>query len=98
MKLVEVCKAYGELDAQLLCALLEDNGIECMIRGEALRLTHGITVNGLAEVKVLVRPEDAGQAREIIAAQESMLKCSECGKFVRTDDDVCWFCGEQFDN
>jgi hypothetical protein len=31
-------------------------------------LTHGITVDGLAEVKILVRKDDEVRARDVIAA------------------------------
>jgi hypothetical protein len=66
IKLVEVFIAQGEVQAQLIRAMLEGDGIESMFQGEAIRLTHGITVDGLAEVKILVREEDEDRAREII--------------------------------
>ena len=68
IRLVEVYTAHGEVQAQLIRALLEGDGIESMFQGEAVRLTHGITIDGLAEVKVLVREEDEERAREIIGA------------------------------
>jgi hypothetical protein len=68
VELVEVWTAYGEMDAQLIRSVLEGDGIESMLSGESLRLTHGITVDGLAEVKILVRKEDEERAREVIAA------------------------------
>ncbi len=64
---VEACRAGDETEAQVIRGALEANGIECVLRGESLRLTHGITVDGLAEVAVLVRHEDADRAREVIA-------------------------------
>ena len=67
-KLVEVSRAYGEMEAQVIHSLLESHGIESMLKGEALRITHGFTMDGLAEVRILVRPEDAERAKEIIAA------------------------------
>ena len=75
-ELVEVWRAYGEIDAQLIRSVLECNGVECMLSGDALRLTHGITVDGLGEVRVLVRSADAKRAQEILAASESMLEGS----------------------
>lgn len=68
VELVEVWKAQGEIDAQIIRSVLEGDGIEAMLSGEAVRLTHGFTVDGLAEVKILVREEDAERAREVIAA------------------------------
>lgn len=68
VELVEVWTAHGEMDAQVIRSVLEGDGIESMLSGESVRLTHGITVDGLAEVKILVREEDAERAREVIAA------------------------------
>ena len=68
IELVEVWKAHGEMNAQHIRSVLEGDGIVSLISGEAVRLTHGITVNGLAEVKILVRKEDEHRAREVIAA------------------------------
>jgi hypothetical protein len=68
IELVEVWKAHGEMNAQHICSVLEGDGIDSMLSGESVRLTHGITVDGLAEVKILVRKEDEKRAREVIAA------------------------------
>lgn len=68
--LVEVYKAQGEIDAQMARSMLESNGIDCMLSGESVRLTHAMTVDGLAEVRILVRPEDADRAREALAAMK----------------------------
>jgi len=68
IKLVEVCTAHGEVEAQMMRSILESSGIDSMITGESTRLTHGFTVDGLAEVKILVREEDEERAREVIAA------------------------------
>ena len=68
MQLVEVFKAQGEIEAQMIRSVLESDGIDSMLSGESVRLTHGITVDGLAEVRILVREEDEERAREVIAA------------------------------
>ncbi len=68
IELVEVWKAQGEMNAQIIRSVLESDGIDSMIRGESVRLTHGLTVDGLAEVKILVRKEDEQRAREVISA------------------------------
>lgn len=93
---VEVWRTHGEVETQVLRALLESHGIETMLSGEALRITHGFTMDGLAEVRILVRAEDAGRAREIIAAK-GMVGCPACGEPVRTGDAVCRSCGERFE-
>jgi hypothetical protein len=77
IELVEIWRATGETEAQIIRGALDAAGIECTLRGEALRLTHGITVDGLAEVKILVRPDDAQQARNVIAEAEGNSIVSE---------------------
>jgi hypothetical protein len=37
-------------------------------RGEALRKTHGLTLDGLGEVAILVAAEHADEARRLLAA------------------------------
>ena len=67
VELVEVFKAQGEIEAQMIRSLLDSEGIQSMLSGESVRLTHGLTVDGLAEVKILVRKEDEARASEVIA-------------------------------
>jgi len=66
IKLIEVYTAHGEMQAQMIRSILEGDGIDSMLQGETIRLTHCITVDGLAEVKILVREEDEERAREVI--------------------------------
>lgn len=67
--LVEVWQASGETNAQIIRSLLESYGIESMIEGESLRLTHAFTINELGLVRILVRVEDAERARELLTEQ-----------------------------
>jgi predicted amidophosphoribosyltransferase len=93
-ELVEVWYAQGEMDAQLVRSLLESNGIESMFSGESIRLTHGFTVDGLAEVRILVRKDDAKRACDVIASLEGMTRCGSCGYPVRETDESCHSCGK----
>lgn len=70
-RLVEVWRGWGESEARIVQGLLESHGIGSAIRGESTRLTHGFTMNGLAEVKILVREEDLARAREVISQAET---------------------------
>jgi len=63
--------ANGEIHAQQVRAFLEAGGIPVEMRGEALRNTHGLTLDGLGTVEILVAPEDAAAARSLIAAAEA---------------------------
>ena len=69
----ETCvrKTNGEPEAQQIKTLLEANGIPCALRGEALRMTHGFTLNGLGVVRVCVAPENVERARELLASADA---------------------------
>jgi hypothetical protein len=75
-----VFTASGELEAQQIQGFLEAAGIATQLRGEALRKTHGLTVDGLGRVEILVSSGDEARARELLASAES-------GAF-RLDDDA----------
>jgi len=68
---VIVCKVSGEFEAQQIRALLEANGIACRLRGEAVRVTHALTVDGLGEVSIEVAPADEHRARDLLRRAES---------------------------
>ena len=68
--LVVVWEGWGETEAKLVQVLLEGHGVTCMVQGESTRLTHGFTVDGLAQVRVLVRPEDEQKARDLLTTPE----------------------------
>jgi hypothetical protein len=58
---------------------LDAAGIATTVRGESLRHTHGLTLDGAGAVSVLVAEADVDQAR-------SLLESAEAGKFRLTDD------------
>ena len=66
-----IATAGGELHAQQIRAFLEANGIACAFRGEALRLTHGFTVDGLGQVEIFVPDDQAERARTLLAAADA---------------------------
>jgi len=72
---VEVYRASGEFDAQLVCSFLDSHGIESFIEGESTRLTHGFTLNKLGLARVLVRAEDACEARRLL--EERKIEVTE---------------------
>ena len=68
----EVCvfTASGEIEAQQIRAFLEAAGITSELKGEALRKTHGLTIDGLGMVRIVVAREDEEQARALLASAE----------------------------
>jgi len=71
--LVEIYRAGGEVEAQVIRSLLESCGIKALLSGEAVRFVYGFTLDGLAEVKIFVKQEDVKEALEIITAQQKNL-------------------------
>ena len=75
-----VFTANGEIEAQQVRAFLDAAGISNEVRGESLRKTHGLTLNGLGMVEILVSDADEARARALLASAED-------GAF-RLDDDA----------
>ena len=75
-----VFAANGEIQAQQVLTFLEAAGIPSELRGESLRKTHGLTLDGLGMVEVLVAAVDEERARALLASAEG-------GEF-RLDDDA----------
>jgi len=69
-ELVEVYKAAGELEAQVIKGLLESNGIRCFLKSHAAPSVHVLTVDGLGEVKVMVLSSMAEKAKRLIGGEE----------------------------
>ena len=68
-KLVEVYRASGELEANLIKGLLESNGIPCILKSDAAFSVHAFTVDGMGEVKIAVLESMAEEARRIIGGE-----------------------------
>ena len=70
-ELRRVYVASGELHAQQVRAFLEAAGIRTSERGEALRNTHGLTVDGLGAVEIMVDESDEQRARSLLASADA---------------------------
>jgi hypothetical protein len=67
---IVVHTTQGELEETQVRSFLSAHGIPAATRGEALRKTHGFTLDGLGQVEILVAPEHAADARALLAAAE----------------------------
>jgi hypothetical protein len=65
-----VFAASGEIHAQQIQGFLEAAGISSELKGESLRKTHGLTIDGLGLVEVMVSSEDEERARALLASAE----------------------------
>jgi hypothetical protein len=66
-----VRRVSGEFEAQQVRAFLEANEVPSFMRGEALRNTHALTIDGLGEVEIHVSPEHAERARDLLARADA---------------------------
>ena len=70
-KIVELCRVPTEVDALPIQSLLDSYGIRCILQSDVTRSIHPFTVDGLAEVRILISDQDLEEAKDI-------LKESDC--------------------
>ena len=63
---IAVSTVQGQFAEQQIRAFLEANGIPTEVRGETLRTTYGISVDGIGRVEILVPGDRADEARELL--------------------------------
>ncbi len=68
-KPVEVYRASGELEAQVIRSKLEAAGIRAIFQNEALG-TLGFVIDGLGEFRILVAEKDEQAARELLSQKD----------------------------
>ena len=68
-KMVEVYRATGEVEAQVIKGLLENYGIPCLLKSNAAPSVHVFMVDGMGEVKVMVWESMAEKAKELIEGE-----------------------------
>ena len=67
--MVEVYRAAGELEAQVIKGLLESNGIPCLLKSNAAFSAHMFVVDGMGEVRIMVWEEVAEEAKRLIEGE-----------------------------
>ena len=67
-EMVEVYRASGEIEAQIIKGVLENYGIPCLLKSNAAPSVHMFVVDGMGEVKVMVWESMVEKARELIQA------------------------------
>ena len=65
-QMVEVYRASGDMQAQVIKGLLESYGIPCLLSSHAAHSVHVLTVDGMGEVKVMVWESMAEKAERLI--------------------------------
>ena len=63
---MEVYRAAGEAEANVVKGLLESYGIPCLLRSLASPSVHVFSVDGMGEVRVMVPESAASEARRLV--------------------------------
>ncbi len=71
---VKIFTANDEIEAQLIKNMLESNGISCILVRQVPSSVYPFTVDGLAEVRILVKEEDASFAKKLLEIKEEEKK------------------------
>ncbi|HEY87377.1 MAG TPA: DUF2007 domain-containing protein [Dehalococcoidia bacterium] len=65
-QMVEVYRASGDMQAQVIKGLLESYGVPCLLRSDAAHSVHVLTVDGMGEVKIMVWESMSEKAKRLI--------------------------------
>ena len=71
-RLVKVYQAVGEMEAQVIKGLLESNGIPCLLESAAARSVHVFTIDGMGEIRIIVRQSMAEDAKKLIRDKDDV--------------------------
>jgi hypothetical protein len=69
--MVEVYKARTEMEAQVIKGLLESYGIASVLQSNSAPSVHMFTLDGLAEVRVMVLESVADEAKALIVSDSN---------------------------
>ncbi len=72
MSLVEVYRASGEAEAQLIKGMLESSGIPCLLRSNAALSVHPFIIDGMGEVRVMVDKSMVEEAKKLLSGDNSV--------------------------
>jgi ribonuclease-3 len=65
-ELTVVFRSASDIEARVVRGLLESHGIESLVSQGSPRSIFPVQVDGIAEIRIAVRPEDADEARRLI--------------------------------
>lgn len=81
---VVIFRTHSDIEAQIVRGLLESHGIMSVLASNVPHSIFPLSVDGLGEVRISVRAEDAGDAHRVIEAHRTELKS---GQVVRLRDE-----------
>ena len=65
-QMVEVYRASGDMQAQVIKGLLESYGVPYLLSANAAHSVHVLTVDGMGEVKIMVWESMSEKAKRLI--------------------------------
>jgi Putative prokaryotic signal transducing protein len=68
--LIEIYVARGEAEANVIKGLLDCYGIPNILKAQASPSVHVFTIDGMGQISIWVRKEDAEDARELIKGEQ----------------------------
>jgi ribonuclease-3 len=81
---VVIFRTQSDIEASIVRGLLEANGIMSIVSSPVTHSVFPLNVNELGEVRIAVRPEDAGEAQRVIESHRTELAT---GQVVRIRDE-----------
>jgi len=103
--MVRVFVASHPLEAHMIRGVLESEGIDAVVRGEALFAVRGLTpvtpdtlpsvwvMNSADADRALALIQDPRRVRIAEAGRDRAWRCPACNEFVGPELAVCWQCG-----
>jgi len=70
--MVEVYRAAGDIEAQVIKSLLESYGIPCLLKSKAAPSVHTFAIDGMGEVKVMVGERMVEKAKRLVEEKENV--------------------------
>jgi len=67
LKLRELTRVMGPVEAEVIRNFLESQGISCILRGQMVQSVYPFSVDGMGELRVMVSEADYSLAQELLA-------------------------------
>lgn len=67
LKLRELTRVMGPVEAEVIRNFLESQGIPCILRGQMAQAIYPFSVDGMGEIRVMVSEADYPVAKELLA-------------------------------
>ncbi len=71
LKLKEVRKVWGPVEAEVIKSFLKSHDISCLFRGQVAQSIHPFSADGLGEIKIFVSEKDYSRANKLLKQTET---------------------------